>query len=123
MSQAGKFREYMKLQKITRTISEGGQPLETWTELATLAGDVRPISGSEQMNSGKLTNIVSHRVYIRAFEARGTNWVIMPDMRFLWTTWLGEQRVLNIVYVAEDHTHDRRIECLCNELRQGAYGS
>jgi SPP1 family predicted phage head-tail adaptor len=62
---AGKLREPLTIQR-KATVSDGmGGFTTSWVTLATIRGDVRPLSGREALQAMQLQASVTHRVYIR----------------------------------------------------------
>lgn len=62
---AGSLREPLTIQrKLAVSDGMGGQAIQ-WIDLATVRGDVRPLSGRESVQAMQLQASVTHRIYIR----------------------------------------------------------
>ena len=62
---AGSLREPLNIQrKATVSDGMGGQAIQ-WVTLATVRGDVRPLSGREAVQAMQLQASLTHRIYIR----------------------------------------------------------
>ena len=63
--QAGVFRQRVTLQDLVETIDSYGQPVQTWTDVATFWAEVRPIRGTEAVNIRQVwataTTLIKHR--------------------------------------------------------------
>lgn len=104
--QGGKLRESVILQSKDETFTDSGQTVEDWKDFRPLFADVRSVSGSEQLKSGKVSAHRVYKVFIRAFDAPE----ITTSMRFKWGS-----KILNIVYISDDRKHDRLADILCSE--------
>ena len=110
--QGGRLREYITIQQKTETIEASGDVTFTWSTLSICFAEVKTLSGKEMIEHGKVSANISHRVYIRSFDATG----ILPEMRIVWTD-RSIVRYLDIYYINEDRKHDRYFEVLCQEGR------
>jgi SPP1 family predicted phage head-tail adaptor len=62
---AGSLREPLQIQrKATVSDGMGGQAIQ-WVTMATVRGDVRPLSGREAVQAMQLQASLTHRIYIR----------------------------------------------------------
>lgn len=62
---AGSLREPLTIQrKVAVSDGMGGQAIQ-WIDLATVRGDVRPLSGRESVQAMQLQASLTHRIYIR----------------------------------------------------------
>jgi len=62
---AGSLREQLTIQrKVAVSDGMGGQAIQ-WIDLATVRGDVRPLSGRESVQAMQLQASLTHRIYIR----------------------------------------------------------
>ena len=62
---AGKLREPLTIQrKLAVSDGMGGESIQ-WITLATIRGDVRPLSGREAVQAMQLQASLTHRIYIR----------------------------------------------------------
>lgn len=63
---AGKINTLVTIQKNTKELDEYGEPLPaTWTDVATVWGDVRHQSGLQTIKSGADVSIISASIRIR----------------------------------------------------------
>lgn len=63
--QAGLLRKRLTLQQRTTTPDSYGQPSTTWTDFATVWGEIVPTSGSEALSADALQYAETHQVTIR----------------------------------------------------------
>ncbi|AOR64860.1 phage head closure protein [Pectobacterium wasabiae] len=61
----GKMRHRVTIQNFTTTRDAGGQPIETWNDIATVWAEVSPISGRELVSSGAVSAEATIRVWMR----------------------------------------------------------
>ncbi|ATA26808.1 head-tail adaptor protein [Brenneria goodwinii] len=62
---AGRLRHRVTIQNFTTTRDAGGQPIETWSDGATVWAEVAPISGRELVASGAVSAEATIRVWMR----------------------------------------------------------
>ncbi len=98
------LRHRLVLEQLSRTGDDGGGFTESWVEVATLSCDLRPVGGSEGLESDRLAGRVSHEIALRYRPD------VVPAMRFRKTT-----RVFHIVSVINVDERNRWLKCLCEE--------
>ena len=103
---SGKLRERVTIQQATEATAESGQTSETWSTYVYAYADVRTTSGKEFFAEDKYNSHVTHTVMLRWRDG------ITEKMRVLWGT-----RILNIIYVGEDRTHERSMILNCVEVK------
>ena len=62
---AGQLTTQITIQSPGTTVDELGQPVEGWTEVAVVWGDVRHLSGTESIKAGAVTSSVNASIRIR----------------------------------------------------------
>ena len=74
---AGQLRHLLTLQALVAGQDEIGQPVQTWTDVATDYGDVRFLKGLEAVKAGASTSVAdcSIRVRYRAGVTAGMRYV------------------------------------------------
>ena len=63
--QAGLLRKRLTLQQRSKSQDSYGQPLLTWSDVATVWGEIVPLSGSESVSADSLQASTSHQITIR----------------------------------------------------------
>jgi SPP1 family predicted phage head-tail adaptor len=63
--QAGKLNRRVTIEQQSTTQDEYGQPVETWTEVATVWADIRDITGKEFVSAQATQNPVQTKITIR----------------------------------------------------------
>lgn len=63
--QAGRLRNKVTIQAPGMTQAEDGQPIASWSTLATVWADIRTQGGLESIKSGAVTSVVKASVRIR----------------------------------------------------------
>ena len=101
--QSGKLRYKLTIESPTRSVSDSGQPIITWSTFAQVRGDVRTGSGREFDAHGKANGEQIQTAYCRYIDD------VKPEMRVKWTDRSGSDRYINIVDIGEDRTHDRML--------------
>jgi SPP1 family predicted phage head-tail adaptor len=104
VSGAGDLRHRLVLEQLEREDDEGGGFTETWSELAELWAELRPIGGSEAVESDRLAGSITHEVHLRYRPD------VQPAMRFREGT-----RVFHILAVIDVEERKRWLKCLCEE--------
>lgn len=61
----GKFRHRISLQSRSDTLDDYGQQANTWTTVATVWAEIRPVSGREKMRAMAMESELTHTVAIR----------------------------------------------------------
>lgn len=95
----GLYRTKLTLQQASSTTDSIGQPIATWSDVATVWARVEPLSGKEQYWAMQVHASVSHKVTCRY------NAAIVPTGRLVI---YGTNRILNITSVAD--FDERRVE-------------
>ncbi len=98
------LRHRLTLEQLERMSDEGGGFSESWAAVATLWCDVRPLAGSETVESDRLAGRVSHEIALRYRPE------VVPAMRFR-----DGARVFHIVSVIDVDERRRWLKCLCEE--------
>lgn len=65
MNTIGKMRYRVELQSTTDTTDTGGGRAQTWSTLAIIYANIIPKSGTERYKHDKITDSVTHEMYIR----------------------------------------------------------
>jgi SPP1 family predicted phage head-tail adaptor len=102
--QAGRLRHRVTLQSYSESLSALGEPLKTWTDLATVWADVSPERGKEAIAAMQINASVMHRVRIRYREG------LTPKMRVVFGT-----RTLQVEAVLNVDERDRELLLVCVE--------
>jgi SPP1 family predicted phage head-tail adaptor len=63
--QAGKLNSCVKLQQLTSGQDEIGQPVQTWSDVATVWADIRHLSGLEVVKADSPASVVKASIRIR----------------------------------------------------------
>lgn len=100
----GKLRHRVTVQAPTETPDSTGQPVQTWSAVATVWASVEPSDGREYFLADQNRALVSHVVQAR------TNAAFSPKRRLLYGT-----RVLGILAVLPDDLATGRVNLLCAE--------
>jgi SPP1 family predicted phage head-tail adaptor len=61
----GTLRHRMLFQQVSSTQDAYGQPLTSWTDVATVWAEILPLSGRELVNAQAVAPEVSHQITIR----------------------------------------------------------
>lgn len=106
--QAGTLDERVTIQALTTVQNAYGEPVETWTDSATVWADVRPASGWERFVSGadQEQAVVSHVVTMRY-----QGGVSPVTHRFSWGG-----RVLDVEAVRDVTGRMAELQVLCREV-------
>tara|TARA_R100000773_G_C4221020_1_gene119849 strand:+ start:1661 stop:1987 length:327 start_codon:yes stop_codon:yes gene_type:complete len=104
MVSIGRMRYPVTLQSPTVTRDAGGGLTESYTTLATLFADIRPVSGSEKYRQGKLQESVTHEIIVRYRSDIATNYRIVY-----------ESRNFNIRNIRNIDERDRFLKLICTE--------
>lgn len=63
--QIGKLDKRITLQNRSSTLDDYGQPINTWSDVATVWANIKPLSGREKAQTMMAETILTHRVTIR----------------------------------------------------------
>lgn len=63
--QAGKLRNKVKIQQQTTDQDAAGQPLDTWSDVANVWGNIRFLNGVETLKAGAPTSTAKASIRIR----------------------------------------------------------
>ena len=107
---AGSLRQRLQLQSVSGQTDDGigGKVGGTWTTVATVWGQVDPMTGTEQLQALQVTASIAHQITIRY---RGS---VTPKMRLVRP--LGGQ-VYEIRGVMNVDLRNRQLELLCTEAQ------
>lgn len=100
----GALRHRLTLERVVRTPDGGGGVTESWVSEATLWAEIRPLSGGEAVEAGRLAG--KHRFEITLRYRDG----VEPAMRFR----LGA-RLFHILAVENVEERGRWLKALCEE--------
>jgi SPP1 family predicted phage head-tail adaptor len=83
----GRFDKRITIQKRSATLDDYGQEINSWSDVATVWANVKPISGREKLKAGQVDSILTHTVAVRynpAFMPPRTvdAWRIVYDGRY-----------------------------------------
>ena len=65
MMQAGRLNRRVTLQSPAQSVDELGQPIQGWTDVATLWADIRMKSGLESIKAGASVSVVQASIRVR----------------------------------------------------------
>lgn len=102
--QAGKLRHLLILQQSTDVTNSRGEAIPTWSDVASVWGEVTPLSGREGLAAQQVYATASHRVRIRYRPG------VVPKMRFL-----KGSREFDIDAVLNVDERNRELTCLVTE--------
>tara|TARA_B100000161_G_scaffold87043_1_gene60890 strand:+ start:4402 stop:4725 length:324 start_codon:yes stop_codon:yes gene_type:complete len=100
----GGLRHKVDLQKPTNTRDAGGGAVKTFTTLAQLYAQIKPVSGQEKYRQGQVQESVTHHVTVRYRSDIGTN------MRLVY-----QSRNFNIRHIRNIDERNRFLLLVCNE--------
>lgn len=100
----GALRHRIVLEERVRLADGGGGATESWTEVATVWGSLKQVSGQERENADRVASQTMTDIMIRYRTG------VTPDMRFRLGT-----RVFNIQGVLDKDGRGRWLTCLCEE--------
>lgn len=103
--QAGKLRQRVTLQQVTRVPNQYGEMVETWADVATLYAAVEPLRGREFFDAEQVQADISHRVRIRYYPG------VDSMMRFRFGT-----RYLYVNTAINVDERRREMHCMCREM-------
>lgn len=100
----GNLRHRLVLEQLAETSDGGGGFTQSWTEVAELWAAIRPISGSEQVESGRMAGTITHELVLRYRTG------VVPAMRFR-----NGARVFQVLAVINVDERGVWLKCLCEE--------
>lgn len=100
---AGNLRHEVAIQSRSTSQDEFGQPVETWSTVATVWASIDPISGREFIGKSGEAAQVSHRVVMR-------HTAVTPAHRILFGS-----RVFDVQHVGNYRERNEFLELLCAE--------
>ena len=106
-SSLGAMRRRLVIETPTRAPDAMGGAVETWLPLATVYGDVIPVSGAESYQAQRITGRVTHTIWVRD----------RPDLNARHRFRTGT-RLFQIHAVLLIGTLRPRLKCLCEERDQ-----
>ena len=102
---AGKLRHRLLLRSNTPAYDANGQPVDSYTAVATVWGSVSPLDGRETEFANKVTAEATHVVVIRYNSNVDTEYQITHD-----------SRTLQVVSIVNKDDRDIQQTVLCKEL-------
>lgn len=102
---AGKLRHRIKIQQLTGSDDEFGEPLEAYSDWAVVWANVAPLSGREMWQAKQVEATTTHQVEMRYLAG------VDAKMRILHGT-----RVLQIDSVVNVDERNRRMLLQCTEV-------
>jgi len=105
---SGKLRHSIELQSFTSTFDSYNQETKTWSTIATVFAEVRPVSARESAIAEQLRAEATHFVSLRGgVELTAANRVLFRG------------RILNITSVLDVLERGRELNLLCVEITTG----
>ena len=107
--QAGKLRQRLTLQTTAPAQDAHGQPIDSWSTLATVWAEIVPTRGYERFVSGaeQQQAVLTHRVRIRFRDD------VTSLMRGLWET-----RILDIEEIKDPNGRRSDLVLMCREVME-----
>lgn len=90
----GKFDKRITLQSRSATLDDYGQQINSWSDIATVWANVKPISGREKLRSMAIESTLTHTVAIR-YDVRFMPPETVDAWRIKYVT-PGGERIFNI---------------------------
>lgn len=103
--QAGRLRNRVTIEQLSATQDAIGQPVTTWTTLATVWADVRYLNGAEAIRADAQTSIAKASIRIR----RRTD--VTPAMRVVYGS-----TTFQITAVLPDEQAKERLDLVCEVI-------
>lgn len=111
---SGQLRRRVQLQASTDTADSLGQPIPSWSTIATYWAQIKPLRGREDVNAQQKKPEVSHRVTMRY---TGRDQPILATHRFLYVDPItAVNRYLKIIDVLNVDEMNRTYEIDCQEI-------
>ena len=105
MINAGQLDKRVKIQQATEARDAHGQPIETWSDLASVWASIEPLRGREFFAARQFQAETTHKVTIRHRAGIG------PRMRLLFGS-----RVFRIEAVIDPRERHEALELMCVEI-------
>lgn len=102
--QSGLLRQRLTIQQPSMAQDSYGQTLNTWTDVATVWGEIVPISGREMVIANAMQDSKTHSITIRYISG------ITPKMRIKYGT-----RLFDIQSVLDENERHRTLNLSCIE--------
>jgi SPP1 family predicted phage head-tail adaptor len=102
--QAGQLRKRVTIQQRSQTQDEYGQPLLTWSDVATVYAAIEPMNGRELIAAEAVNSDVTHNVTMR-YRAG-----ITAAMRLNY-----QGRLFNIHTILDENERHRMLTLICSE--------
>lgn len=109
MTEARRYRSVVSLQAPTITRDALGEPIKTWSTIATYRAEVRGLTGREQLQAGQINATLSTAVVHRFVDDDA------PGRPLVTHRYLVGSRVLVIVSVFDLAGDRRELKALCTE--------
>lgn len=108
---SGLYRQLVYLQDITETVDSYGQPIQTWSTIATISAEVRFLRGGELLNVKQNWPTADHLVTCRY---QGPTITPSPRMRFMLAK---DSRIINIITFQNVEERNRSYQFICEEYK------
>ena len=106
MIRSGRLRHRVALQQPTTTRNSTGEPIVTWTTVATVWAEVLDLRGREYIASQEAHSEVGTKITIR----------YRSDLDLTWRAVFGT-RLFDIQQIADLKGHNAILELMCREIR------
>lgn len=106
---AGTLRRRLVIEQRSTSQDTAGEPVATWTTVATVWGDIAPISGRELLTAQAINTEISHQITIR-YQAALADSKIMAGRRISYGG-----RYFNIHAVMNEDERNRVLMILASE--------
>ena len=106
MVRAGLLRHRVVIQTLSTAKDAIGGDAETWTRLATVWAEVKPLSAREALEAQRMTSTASHFITVRYRDD------LAPNMRVVW-----RGRTFEISQVENLDGRDEAIRLWCSEVQ------
>ena len=101
----GKFDKRVTLQNRSATLDDYGQQINSWSDVATVWANIKPIGGREKMRSMMIESTLTHTIAVR-YDVRFLPPTKVDAWRIKYVTPAGE-RIFNIT-AAMDMNEERK---------------
>jgi SPP1 family predicted phage head-tail adaptor len=100
---AGKLDRRITIQRKTVTLSDSGQPVESWATLATVWAAIMPVRGAESLSAPQISATQLNEFHIRWFSAVAD---VHPQDRIIYP--VGSSAATAVYDIREVHEIGRR---------------